>query len=212
MKKQGFTLIEVVIALALGAMILVASSQLLMSFTQLWLNEEKLDDFQDHVHGVSDFVERHLREGMYAVDESLPKVQWGSPPRGSLGIDESYLVFYVNTPHPLFETDKRGPVICYMTVKKDTGLVLVWHELVKEKELDREELRQVVLSPWVTQMKLHYYDDKRSRWDVDRQPRGGAGDQKMELPAFLEFVFEKEDEETQAVYVPVEKVNAKDLS
>ena len=207
--KKAFTLIEVVLALALGGLILVASSSLLMSITQLWIKEEKLDDFQDHVYGVGDFLRKHLKSAQYSPDSSLPKTQWGTPPRVSLGIDEHYLMFYVNTPHPIFDTDNLSPVLAYLKLDKYDGLVLVWHSYEKESEKDRGELPvyRRVLSPLAKDWKFHYYDRKRERWEVTTTPK--EDDQRnLELPDFLEVTFETEDEEPQQSYIFLPKPKA----
>lgn len=203
--KKGFTLIEVILALALGGLILLAASSLLMSLTQLWMKEKGLDNFEDHVYGVTEFLKEHLREAQYSPDKGLPKTQWGKPPVGSG--DEQYLMFYIRTPHPLFDTEELNPIIAYLVWTKDEGLSLIWYSYKPDVPLDKVEAYRRILSPYVKGIKLHYYDKERGRWEAVTKPKENK-ERKLELPDFLELDFEKEGEEAQLSYIWLPKPSA----
>jgi len=200
LKQKGFTLIEMVIAIALGAVILVAASSLLLSITQLWIKEEHLDDFQGHVHGVKTFLQTHFNEASYRINQDLPTVEWSSPPLGSqLGTNESYLSFYVYTPSPLFRTESLVPIVCYLSFDKQNGLSIIWHSLEKSGGI-----YETPLSPWVKGIKLHYYDLDSNHWNIVDKPRKGKNrDNKLEfqLPDLLELQFAKEGEANQSSFI-----------
>lgn len=206
--KRGFTLIEVVVALALGALILVAASSLLMSITQLWIKQDKLFNFQGHIHGVKTFLQKHIKESYHKFNEKVPTVQWSSPPRISLSIDETFLSFPVRLPNPLFPMDNLLPVVCYLKIDKEKGLSIIWHSFEEPKQGKEQEVYETEISPWAKRFKLHYYDESKNDWDVLDKPReskevkgGKAG--KFELPDFLEIQFEKEGEEDQSSFIPL---------
>lgn len=212
--RAGFTLIEVVIALALGALILLATSSLLMSIMQLWIKEEKLYNFQGHMHGVKTFLQKHLKEANYKVNEKLPAVQWAKPPRVTLSINETLLSFYVRTPNPLLPTEASLPVVCYLKIDKDKGLSIIWHSFEKPKVGKEQEVYEVEISPWAKYFKLHYYNDDDGTWEIVDKPKeakekkngkNGQKEQggKFELPDFLEIQFEKEGEENQSSFIPL---------
>lgn len=199
-KLKGFTLVEMVIAIALGAVILVAASSLLLSITQLWIKEEHLDDFQGHVHGVRSFLQTHFNEASYRINEDLTTVEWSSPPLGSqLGTDANYLSFYVYAPSPLFFRESLIPTVCYLAFDKNKGLSIIWHSLEKSGGI-----YETLLSPWVKAIKLHYYDFDSNRWDILDKPRKGKNrDNKLEfqLPDLLELQFVKEGEANQSSFI-----------
>lgn len=199
-KQKGFTLIEMVIAIALGAVILVAASSLLLSITQLWIKEEHLDDFQGHVHGVKTFLQTHINESYYRINEKLPAVEWSSPPGIQLGGDEKYLAFYVYTPSPLFRTESLVPLASYLTFDKRKGLSIIWHPFEKTSDEGSVKTYETPLSDWVKGMKLHYYDFNNDHWDIVNKPREDK-EGKFELPDLLELQFAKENEEDQSIFI-----------
>lgn len=200
LKKKAFTLIEIVIALALGALILVASSSLLMSITQLWIKEGRLDNFQGHVHGVKTFLQTHLNGSYYRINDKLPTVQWSSPPQIHSGINETFLSFYIYTPNPLFPVESLSPVICYLNVDKKNGLSIIWHSFESISLGKEVEVYQTGLSPWAKDLKLHYYDTSMNTWEVLDSPKEDKVG-KLELPDLLELKFSKEGEEDQSSFI-----------
>lgn len=199
-KQKGFTLIEMVIAIALGAVILVAASSLLLSITQLWIKEEHLDDFQGHVHGVRTFLQTHFNEAYYRIDEKLPSVEWSSPPGVQLGIDEKYLQFYVYAPSPLFPIETLVPIVTYLAFDKNRGLSIIWHSLEKTSVASAPQIYETPLSQWVKGIKLHYYDLNSNHWEILDKPRKDK-EGKLELPDLLELKFVKEGEADQSSFI-----------
>lgn len=215
--RNGFTLIEVVIAIALGALILVASSSLLISITQLWIKSEKLDSFQGHVHGVNTFLKKHFKESYFKINEKLPSLQWSKPPRVSLGVNETLLSFYVRIPNPLFPINSPFPVVCYLKIDKDKGLSIIWHSFEKPELGKEQEVFETEISPWAKRFKLHYYDAEKNTWEVVDKPKEAKVSKEKEskeskeskeagkfaLPDFLEIQFEKEGEEELSTFIPL---------
>lgn len=216
-KRQGFTLIEVVIAIALGGLIVIAASSLLISITQLWIKSEKMDSFQGHIHGVNTFLRKHFKESYFKVNEKLPSLGWSKPPKVSLSIDETLLSFYVNTPNPLFPINNGFPVVCYLKIDKDKGLTIIWHSFEKPGQGKEQAIFQTVLSPWAKAFKLHYYNKEKNTWDILDRPRESKESKKTQktqgpkeekgsklaLPDFLEIQFEREDEEPVSTFIPL---------
>lgn len=204
-KCQGFTLIEVVIAIALGALILIAASSLLISITQLWIKSEQFDSFQGHVHGVNTFFKKHFKESYFKINEKLPSLEWAKPPRVSLSVDETLLSFYVRTPNPLFPINSSFPVVCYLKIDKDKGLSVIWHSFEKPELGKDQTVFETEISPWAKHFKLHYYKKENNTWEVLDKPKEskeGKAD-KLALPDFLEIQFEKEGEEGLSTFIPL---------
>ncbi|NDH17158.1 MAG: prepilin-type N-terminal cleavage/methylation domain-containing protein, partial [Opitutae bacterium] len=72
MKKQaGFSLVEVLLALAVGGLVLMAASSLLVTISQSWANRPATRDaFDAHVNGIAHFLTAVLEEATLAKEGS----------------------------------------------------------------------------------------------------------------------------------------------
>ena len=62
-KKHGFSLVEVLLALAVGGLVLMAASSLLVTISQAWANRPATRDaFDAHVNGIAHFLTAVLEE------------------------------------------------------------------------------------------------------------------------------------------------------
>ena len=63
MKKRGFSMIELLLAMAIGGMLLVGAVSLLVTMSQAWANRPATRDaFDAHVNGVANFLQATLEE------------------------------------------------------------------------------------------------------------------------------------------------------
>lgn len=204
-KKRGFTLIEVVIAIALGGLIVLATSSLFISITQLWVKSEELDSFQGHIHGVNTFLKKHFKESYFKLNDKLPSLEWAKPPRVSLSGDETLLSFFVRTPNPLFPINSPYPVVAYLKIDKDKGLSIIWHSFEKPEGTKEQAIFQTEISPWAKAFKLHYYNKDKNSWEILDKPKKATEGKanKQDLPDFLEIQFEKEGEGDFSTFIPL---------
>ena len=62
-RNHGFSLVEVLLALAVGGVVLMAASSLLVTISQAWANRPATRDaFDAHVNGVAHFLTAMLEE------------------------------------------------------------------------------------------------------------------------------------------------------
>jgi prepilin-type N-terminal cleavage/methylation domain-containing protein len=54
---SAFTLLEVLLAVAIAGFVLAAASSMMVSITNIWTNRQASNFFQDHVDGVAEFVQ-----------------------------------------------------------------------------------------------------------------------------------------------------------
>ena len=83
-KKQGFSMVEVLLALAIGGLVLTAATSLLITISNAWANRPATRDaFDAHVNGVANFLSAIIEEatlptlsraGDHAVD--LQEASW----------------------------------------------------------------------------------------------------------------------------------------
>ncbi len=104
LKKAGFTLMEVLLALSIGGLVLIAATALLVTISQAWANRPATRDaFDAHVNGVAQFLTAILEE---AIVPPLAKNK--SEPidlRIPVGFSESedpLVYFYLREAPPLF--------------------------------------------------------------------------------------------------------------
>ena len=70
-RNHGFSLIEVLLALAVGGIVLMAASSLLVTISQAWANRPATRDaFDAHVNGVAHFLTAMLEEATNPKDGS----------------------------------------------------------------------------------------------------------------------------------------------
>lgn len=199
--KKAFTLLEMVITLGLGALVLVAASFLLLSITQLWIKEENLDDFQGHIHGVKTFLEKHIKESYYRINDQLPQTRWAPPEGVKLDTHDAYLSFLINTPNPLLDMDTTIPMVCYLLQDNKRGLSLIWHPIEKPNATSEVTVHETILSPWVQEIKCYYYNKNKSDWDILDTARKEKD--KFILPDYLQLKFSKTGEDDQFAYIPL---------
>jgi prepilin-type N-terminal cleavage/methylation domain-containing protein len=105
MKKQaGFSLVEVLLALAVGGLVLMAASSLLVTISQSWANRPATRDaFDAHVNGIAHFLTAVLEEATLPKEGSdgLDVVEL-SRPVGFSETDDPLIKFYLREAPPFF--------------------------------------------------------------------------------------------------------------
>lgn len=164
--SPGFTLLEILLALALTALVLVALNTFIFSMGELWGRNADVRLFDQHVRAVTRFLQYELRTA------SLPP--WAQPNSSPVGLQdirpqngaqEKLLTFELPAGCRLFTwPDKPLPeVICSLQVRPNEGLIILWHSRL-EKNFDTDPPRETVVTPLVTAMSYDYYDDQTNQW------------------------------------------------
>jgi len=60
MPKKGFTILEVILAIAITGFLLAGATSFVVSVSNIWLEREERHFFEDHVDGVSEFLKASL--------------------------------------------------------------------------------------------------------------------------------------------------------
>jgi len=166
---RGFTLMEVLLALALVALLLVALNTFVFSMGELWgqRTDERL--FEQHARAVARFLEHELRSAALP-----PAARANSTPialqeiRPQNGLMEKLLTFELPAGSRLFTWPDRPlpEVLCSFQVRPNEGLVLLWHSRL-EKNFETDPPRETVVTPLVTGLSYDYYDADTSRWTTE---------------------------------------------
>ena len=130
--RIGFTLLELLLSLALIGMLLVAMNQFIFSMGELWGRGADVRLFDRHVRAVTRFLEKTLHstalpaaKGMQAL--AVEDVRLPDGPTESLLVFElpegSHVLPWPGAPLP--------DVVCALGLRPDQGLVLYWHSRIE---------------------------------------------------------------------------------
>jgi prepilin-type N-terminal cleavage/methylation domain-containing protein len=162
--RGGFTLLELLLSLALIGMLLVAMNQFIFSMGELWGRGTDVRLFDRHARAVTRFVEKTLRATAQpsALGVQALAIQEVRTPQGGT---ENLLTFelpagsrvlpWPGTPLP--------DVVCALGLRPDQGLVLYWHSRFEARFAD-EPPRGTVLSPLVSAVSYDYYNAAFDSW------------------------------------------------
>ncbi len=167
--RSAFTLIEILLALALVSLVLVAFNLFVFSMGELWGRNADRRLFDQHVRAVSRFLENELRGAVLppaASASTTPITLEEIRPQNASS--EKLLTFDLPAGSRLFQWPERPlpEVVCSIQVRPNEGLVLLWHSRL-EKNFDTDPPRESVVTPLVTGVAYDYYDATTSRWSTE---------------------------------------------
>lgn len=170
---RGFTLIEVLMAVAIMSLLLVALFTFVFSMGEIWGRGGEKRLFEQHVNAVTRHLESMFRRatlplGATATPEpfTIREVSLASGGTGNqLGFD-------------LAEGDRlldwNGPplpdVQCSLGLDSRRGLLLYWQSKLELKH-DTTPPRSVLISPFVTKLEYFYRDDDTGNWHSAAEPQ-----------------------------------------
>ncbi|WOO40037.1 PulJ/GspJ family protein [Rubellicoccus peritrichatus] len=225
--QRGFTLVEILMAVALGGLILVSASAFLMGVFNLSLIAEREPLFEEHVDSTTRFLEyafstalpvpegavneevqgtnnqRNTNNQSNSGDDSRPKISWQRIP-GEIGLNPEALSFRLPGDIPIFvaEDSYLPEVSCYLVFKDGEGLLLRWRTDEMASEDDDETLTSVI-SPYVTELIYYYYDREDDKWeDSDEAEQSDEGETMMPDFIGLSFVYPDGREAKRQVLLP----------
>jgi prepilin-type N-terminal cleavage/methylation domain-containing protein len=168
-RQSAFTLLEILLALALVALLLVGLNTFVFSMGELWGQRTDVRLFDQHVRAVTRFLEHELRAAALppaARPNSTPIAPQEIRPES--GMTEKMLTFELPAGSRLFTWPERPlpEVVCSFQARQNEGLVLLWHSRL-EKNFDSDPPRETVVTPLVTALKYEYFDTDTSRWTTE---------------------------------------------
>jgi len=190
MKRRGFTLIEVLMALAIVGLILVAMNTFVFSMGELWGRNADVRLFDQHMRAVTRFLQKTLNEASlppYANANATPVgIQQITPQNG---LQANLITFELTAGSRIFNwPDKPLPeVVCSLQQRPGEGLILLWHSRL-ENNFNVDPPREVVLTPFVSAMQYDYYDSDFSRWTTETALRNDNNGN-PEVPQRLRLTF-----------------------
>ena len=223
--RKGFTLVEVLLALSIGSLVLVAATALLITIAQSWANRPATRDaFLSHVNGVSNFLSVILEEASFSITSKAgdPLVNLKRP-TGFSSTDDPLVHFFLKEAPPLFYSPP-GPAVrvhIFIFPDEDEGLSLLWfselNEVEKNKEggielVEEDDLQKTLISPFFKEMYYCYYgseDDGKDdikEWEISDQLLDSDKNGQFRLPTQIKLVFRWDEEELEkTITIAIEK-------
>jgi prepilin-type N-terminal cleavage/methylation domain-containing protein len=177
MRTRAFTLIEVVLSMALVGLILVSMNSFVFSMSELWGKNNDVRLFDQHVRAVTRFLQREMVKATLppaAALNSNPVGVTEIKPEG--GVQENLITY----------TELRGSrilrwpgpelpeVTCSLQVRRDKGLYLLWHSDL-ENHYNDDPPRETLVSPFVTALAFDYFDTDFNKWTKETTLRTDSG-------------------------------------
>lgn len=99
--RKGFTLLEVILAITIAGALLAGAAALMVSITDAWLNRQDRHFFEDHVDGVTEFVQACFSSAgqeiaLEGVNDSTDTGRTTTTTDGGTGVDGVTGVVSVN--------------------------------------------------------------------------------------------------------------------
>ena len=228
-KNRGFTMVEVLLALTIGGLVLVAATALLITISQAWANRPATRDaFDAHVNGVEHFLLALLD------DSSLPEQPNSAKegeivdlqnPIGFSDIDDPLVSFFLNEAPPLLFNPhgKSVKVRAYLYPEEGDALSLLWFSELQELEKDEkgnlqpveeEALMKTIISPFFKEVYYYYWgeedheDDDIKTWEISSDLLESEKKDGFRIPEFMKLVFSSDDEDLERIIsLPIKRLS-----
>jgi prepilin-type N-terminal cleavage/methylation domain-containing protein len=168
-KRGGFTLIEVVLSMALVALVLVGLNTFIFSMGELWGRNTDVRLFDQHVRAVTRFLEREMVRASLPPAAAVNATPVGVQPVTPAGHSQENLITYMELTggRILKWPDNPLPeVFCSLQVRRDEGLFMLWHSDL-ENHFNDDPPRETLISPFVTALAYDYFDTDFNKWSTE---------------------------------------------
>ena len=189
--RAAFTLLELMIALALVALLMVGLNMFVFSMGELWGQNTDKRLFEQHVRAVTRFLEHEMmaaalppagRPGQVAIaPQEVRPASANSDNLLTFELPEgSRLIAWPKQPLP--------EVVCSLLVRNGQGLVLLWHSRL-EMHFTDDPPHETLISPFVTAMAYDYFDANLKRWTTETALQRDAASGNYLAPQRVRFKF-----------------------
>jgi prepilin-type N-terminal cleavage/methylation domain-containing protein len=182
----GFTLIEILLAVALMGGLLLALNMFVFSMGEIWGQNADQRLFDQHVRAVTRHVDGLFRRAALAAGADSPVAP--AEIRAERG-NEALLTFELpagdrTLPWP---ESPLPDVVCSLEAREGRGLVLYWHSRL-ETRFEDDPPRATLLTPLAVGLSYDYYDDAARSWRTqDRLQKDNSGNWQTPARVTLRF-------------------------
>jgi prepilin-type N-terminal cleavage/methylation domain-containing protein len=169
MKARGFSLVEVVMAMALVGLVLVGLNTFIFSMSELWGRNSDVRLFDQHVRAVTRFLQKEMIRATLPPAASVNATPVGVQPITPSGLARENLVTYMELTSNRILSWPESPlpeVFCSLQVRRDRGLYMLWHSDL-ENHFNDDPPREALVSPFVTALAYDYFDADFNKWTTE---------------------------------------------
>jgi prepilin-type N-terminal cleavage/methylation domain-containing protein len=169
MRRRGFTLIEVVLAMALAGLVLVGLNTFIFSMSELWGRNTDVRLFDQHVRAVTRFLQKEMVRATLPPTAAVNATPVGVEPVTPTGSSQENLITYMELSGSRILSWPAEPlpeVYCSLQVRRDKGLFMLWHSDL-ENHFNDDPPRETLVSPFVTGLAYDYFDTDFNRWTTE---------------------------------------------
>lgn len=192
--RRGFSLLEMVLAIAIGGVVLaMASTQMYVMF-QIWITSQRDTFFDKHIEGCERFLNELVRPSSLLPNVTHdPRME---RPPGYSEFDPNLLVLQTQEASPFFywgnAKQASGQLMVAFLFSKKEGLSLLWYPVVQRPD-GLEEVYKTNLSQWVTAFEYAYFDADMKQWKVLDEPLSEFDADEPTLPDMIKVTFSYEE-------------------
>jgi prepilin-type N-terminal cleavage/methylation domain-containing protein len=163
---SGFTLIEILISLALVGLLLVGVNTFIFSMGELWGRNSDVRLFDQHVNAVTRFLSDTFQKATLppsARANATPIAPVQITPAN--GIPGYYITFDLPAGCRILNWPDRPlpEVVCSLQVREHEGLYLLWQSRL-ETTYGTNQPRELLLTSYVSAISYDYFDPTFKRW------------------------------------------------
>jgi hypothetical protein len=188
-RAAAFTLLEVLLSVALLGAVLLALNLFVFSMGDLWGRGADRRLFDQHVRAVTRHVDDLFRRAALLENGAIAPKEVRTENGGKAPLLTFELPAGDRTlPWP---EEPLPDVVCSLEAREGRGLVLYWHSRL-ETRFEEDPPRATVLTPLAVGLSYDYYDPKAKTWRTDLRPqRDDAGHWRAPDRVTLRFAYGK---------------------
>ncbi len=205
--RRGFTLLEMLVSLAILGVLMVTLNTFLFSMSELWGGDRDQRLFDQHARAATALVRAAFEQATYGPSASGVALQDVDDGNGStkprlcfLLADAGRLADWPEAPLPDVDFN--------VFVEEGRGLVFQWQSRL-ELERDKTDKHETVISPFVAAIHYEYYDPDLKQWTVEDEPVNETGSTAWKKPARIHLMFERGSLKSEKVInLPIKRSGA----
>jgi prepilin-type N-terminal cleavage/methylation domain-containing protein len=177
MRTRGFTLIEVILSIALAALILVGLNTFLFAMGELWGKNTDVHLFDQHVRAVTRFLQAEVRRACFPPAAAVNSTPLGVSPITPASGGQDNLITFMELSGGRILTWPDIPlpeVYCSFQVRRGQGLYMLWHSDL-ENHFNDDPPRETLVSPFITGLAYDYFDTDFNKWTTETTLRTDSG-------------------------------------
>jgi prepilin-type N-terminal cleavage/methylation domain-containing protein len=189
--RAAFTLMELMIALALTALLMVGLNWFVFSMGELWGKNTDKRLFEQHVRAVTRFLEHEMLAAALPPAGKAGQAAIAPQEVRPAGVNsDNLLTFELPEGSRLiaWPTQPLPEVVCSLLVRNGQGLVLLWHSRLEMHFADNPP-HETLISPFATAMAYDYYDANLKRWTTQTALQRDAASGNYLTPQRIRFTF-----------------------